>query len=202
MKQSQFLGWVKKAYPEVNYNTREDGDIWFSSGRFLQVSASTDGTVIFFKGPTGVPEACNVDSDIVNKARELWGNPKVAFVIQDGSEKKKNQSEKECEIHFKNALSNLGIFEDLETDKKPKEEKKEESYTRDSIVQMLKKDFPDSIEIVNIAGGKVIKSDSGYLKLYDLGISSKPSEFVPWARQDEVEKIVNKFISINKSKNE
>lgn len=180
MKQSQFFGWIKKAYPGINYVEKDDGNIWFSSGRFLEVIASEDyPTRITFKTKTPA-ETTTDDIDIVSMIRKIWGEPAVAFSY-NGKEPKKPE-------------------EPPQPTPPPAEPKKKPSGSdRERALERIKSELGDSIEITNIPGGKAVKTSAGRLVLYDLGISSRPSEFVPWPRVDEVEKIINTFILTNKN---
>lgn len=181
MKQTQFLGWIKKAYPDLISVKKDNGDVWLSSDNYLQVVARTDNAIEFHKLEGRRLEKAIViseDSDIVIKIRGLWGEPKVAFsaptqqpkteVIEPKKEQPKNTAPEPKKIN------------------------------REEIIERLKIEFPDLLEISKVPGGKAVKLGDSKLTLYDYGISSKPSVFIPWARKEEVEMLVSKFISLNK----
>lgn len=180
MKQAQFLGWVKKAYPDLKIVKKDNGDVWLSDGRYLQVVARVDNFIEFHKLADRVLEKALViseDAEIVINIRNLWGEPKVAFAapIQQKTE----------EIEPKE-----------EQPKKPAQKTK--VIDREEIIDRLKAEFPDLLEVSKVPGGKAVRINGSKLTLYDYGISSKPSVFIPWARREEVEELVTNFISINK----
>ena len=49
MKQTQFLGWIKKAYPDIRTVKKDNGDVWLSNGKYLQVVARVDNFIEFHK---------------------------------------------------------------------------------------------------------------------------------------------------------
>ncbi len=175
MKQSQFIGWVKKAYPNIKIQKQDSGDFWLFNIDSLQVIARTDNIIEFRKlrgGKLLVPIPVEDDVEIVNNIRGLWGDPGVAFSIPQHNKSEKPEPKKE--------------------------QPKETAHERDSIIQLLKDTFPEAIEIIKVPGGKAVLTNGSKLTLYDYGISSKPSEFIPWARTEEVKQCVTKFISLNK----
>lgn len=175
MKQSQFIGWVKKAYPNIKIQKQDNGDFWLSDSRYLQVIARTDNIIEFRKlrnSELPKPLLREKDEDIVTDIRNLWGEPGVAFSIPQHNKSEKSEPKKE--------------------------QPKDAAHERDSIIQLLKDTFPGAIEIIKVPGGKAVLTNGSKLTLYDYGISSKPSEFIPWARTEEVKQCVTKFISLNK----
>jgi len=183
MKQSQFIGWVKKAYPDITIQRRDNGDFWLSDSRYLQVIARTDNIIEFRKNKNNkLPEPMLVEDDveIVNNIRGLWGDPGVAFSLPQPH---KAEVEKR---------------EESKSEPRHKQPENKEAQDRDSIIQLLKDTFPGPIEVIKVPGGKAVKVGGSKLTLYDYGISSKPSEFIPWARTEEVKQCVTKFISLNK----
>lgn len=182
MKQSQFIGWVKKAYPNIKIQKQDNGDFWLSNSRYLQVIARTDNIIEFRKlrnSELPKPLLREKDEDIVTDIRNLWGEPSVVFSLPQPHKTEMERKE--------------------ESKPEPKKEQpKDVAHERDSIIQLLKDTFPETIEIIKVPGGKAVLTNGSKLTLYDYGISSKPSEFIPWARKDEVEKCVAKFISLNK----
>ena len=160
MKQSQFFGWVKKAYPEVQFKFN-GGDIWFSPGRYVQVIAKSSGVVEFLVDTLEnlkEPKVLEDDSEIISYIRNIWGEPKVAFSF---SEPKKSQPRTTAK----------DLLEELKTS--------------------------SDVEIIKVPGGEAVKINGSKLVLYDLGISSKPSEFIPWAREEEVKECIENFIKQN-----
>lgn len=183
MKQSQFIGWVRKAYPNINIQKQDNGDFWLSDSRYLQVIARTDHIIEFRKlrnSELPRPLLREKDEDIVADIRNLWGEPGVAFTLPQPHKTETERKEEESKPEPK------------------KEQPKEAAHERDSIIQLLKDTFPGAIEVIKVPGGKAVLTNGSKLTLYDYGISSRPSEFIPWARKDEVEKCVTKFISLNK----
>ncbi len=179
MKQTQFLGWVKKAYPDLRTVKKDNGDVWLSNGKYLQVVARVDNFIEFHKLADRVLEKALViseDAEIVINIRNLWGEPKVAFT---GPTQQKT-----------------GVPEPKK--EQPKNTAQKKTMDREKIIERLKAEFPDLIEISKVPGGKAVKIGGSKLTLYDYGISSKPSVFIPWAREEEVETLVSNFISLNK----
>lgn len=179
MKQIQFLGWIKKAYPDLISVKKDNGDVWLSSDNYLQVVARTDNAIEFHKlGGRKLEKAIVVseDSEIVINIRGLWGEPKVAFSAptQQKTEEPKKEQPKNTAPESKKTID------------------------REKIIERLKTEFPDLLEISKVPGGKAVKVGGSKLTLYDYGISSKPSVFIPWARREEVEMLVSNFISLNK----
>ena len=184
MKQSQFIGWVKKAYPNINIQKQDNGDIWLSDSRYLQVIARTDNIIEFRKlrnselpGPMLVED----DVEIVNNIRGLWGDPGVAFSLPQPHKTEVEKGKEESK-----------------PEPRHKQPENKEAQDRDSVIELLKNTFPETIEVVKVPGGKAVKVGGSKLTLYDYGISSRPSEFIPWARKEEVTQCVTKFISLNK----
>ena len=175
MKQSSFLGWIKKAYPSIKSVKKENGDVWLSDGNFLQVSAKVNDIFEFHKlGSRELtkPVLVSEDADIVKNIRDLWGEPAVAFSYPKPTPKK----------------------EESKPEPKKEQPKLESAPGREDVISLLKKEFPDAIEIIKVPGGKAVKINGSKLTLYDYGISSKPSEFIPWAREEEVRQCITKFI--------
>jgi hypothetical protein len=180
MKQTQFLGWIKKAYPDTRTVKKDNGDVWLSSDGYLQVVARVDNFIEFHKLADRKLEKAIViseDAEIVINIRNLWGEPKVAFAVPTQQKTEASEPKKE----------------------QPKNTAQEtKKINREKIIERLKAEFPDLIEISKVPGGKAVKVGGSKLTLYDYGISSKPSVFIPWAREEEVEMLVSNFISLNK----
>jgi hypothetical protein len=179
MKQTQFLGWIKKAYPDLRTVKKDNGDVWLSNGKYLQVVARVDNFIEFHKLADRELEKALViseDAEIVINIRNLWGEPKVAFA--GPTQQKTGVSEPKKE--------------------QPKNTAQKTTIDREKIIERLKAEFPDLIEISKVPGGKAVKIGGSKLTLYDYGISSKPSVFIPWAREEEIEMLVSNFISLNK----
>lgn len=180
MKQSQFIGWVKKAYPDIKIVAQQNGDYWFSNTNFLQVSAKPSGELDFYKlqgRDLKDPISVTDDVKIVNNIRGLWGDPKVAFSVSK-PESKPEESKKE----------------ESKPEPKKVQPKEKEALSREKALELLKTKFPDSLEVIKVPGGKAVKINGSKLTLYDYGVSSKPSEFIPWAREEEVRQCITKFI--------
>lgn len=178
MKQTQFLGWIKKAYPDLRTVKQDNGDVWLSNGKYLQVVARVDNFIEFHKLADRKLEKAIViseDAEIVINIRNLWGEPKVAFSAPTQQKTEVSEPKKE----------------------QPKNTA-QKTIDREKIIERLKAEFPDLIEISKVPGGKAVKVGGSKLTLYDYGISSKPSVFIPWAREEEVEMLVSNFISLNK----
>ena len=191
MRQSEFAGWIKRAYPGINYVTRDNGDIWYSNGKYLQVSARVDNVFEFHQlGSKELPKPryfTSEDADIVKNIRDLWGEPKEAFSPRWEKNKPEEKKPEEKRPEEKKKPE----------EKQPRAEEKQPkklALGRESIISMLKEKFPDTIEIIKVPGGKAVLTNGSKLTLYDYGISSKPSEFIPWAREEEVKQCVTKFI--------
>ena len=179
MKQTQFLGWIKKAYPDTRTVKKDNGDVWLSSDGYLQVVARVDNFIEFHKLADRKLEKAIViseDAEIVINIRGLWGEPKVAFTVPTQQKTETSEPKKE----------------------QPKNTAQKMVVDREEIIDRLKAEFPDLLEVLKVPGGKAVKINGSKLTLYDYGISSKPSVFIPWARQEEVEELVSNFISLNK----
>jgi hypothetical protein len=189
MKQSQFLGWVKKAYPDLRSVKKENGDVWLSNGQFLQVVSRSDNVLEFHKlegRDLAKPIVVSEDSDIVRNIRGLWGEPKVAFTVP--------KTNAEPEPAKKEPTPEPKKEQPAKMDK--------DNLNREAVIKKLEEEFPGLIEISKVPGGKAVHVNGSKLVLYDYGISSKPSEFIPWAREEEVRTSLTKFISINKQHHE
>ena len=183
MKQSQFIGWVKKAYPDITIQKQNNGDFWLSNNNYLQVIARTDNIIEFRKlrdSKLPKPMLTEDDVEIVNSIRGLWGDPGVAFSLPQPHK---------TEVERK---------EESKPEPRHKQPENKVAQDRDSVIELLKNTFPEAIEVIKVPGGKAVKVGGSKLTLYDYGISSRPSEFIPWARKEEVTQCVTKFISLNK----
>lgn len=186
MKQSQFIGWVKKAYPDIKIAAQQNGDYWFSNTNFLQVSAKSSGELDFYNlrgRDLREPISVTDDVQIVNNIRGLWGDPKVAFSVSKPESKPEETKREEPKPE-----------ESKPEPKKEQPKDSEQALSREKALELLKTKFPDSLEVIKVPGGKAVKINGSKLTLYDYGVSSKPSEFIPWAREEEVRQCITKFI--------
>lgn len=189
MKQREFDGWVKKAYPGQINSERRGEDIWYSSDNYVQVIAKLNGSIEFRRlGPdkshvVGGSKVVSDVAEIVMLVRGLWGDPAVAFEERPKKEKPK---EEETEP----------IPEPKPTEPEPKAKAKtvlvpEKGYDREKAIEVIKAVFPEVAE-KKVPGGVALSiGSSPRLVLYDLGISTSPSEFIPWGRTEDVKELLN-----------
>lgn len=189
MEQREFDGWVKKAYPGQINRERRGEDIWYSSDNYVQVIAKLNGSIEFRRlGPdkshvVGGSKVVSDVAEIVMLVRGLWGDPAVAFEERPKKEKPK---EEETEP----------IPEPKPTEPEPKAKAKtvlvpEKGYSREKALEIIKAVFPEVAE-KKVPGGVALSiGSSPRLVLYDLGISTSPSEFIPWGRTEDVKELLN-----------
>lgn len=182
MKQREFDGWVKKAYPGQINSERRGEDIWYSTDHYVQVIAKSDGSIEFRRlGPNKSPVVggsllVSDSAEIVKNIRGLWGEPAVAFEERSPKKEEPKPEPKQPEPQPK-AKAVLAP--------------EKEGYTREKVLAAIKAVFPDAAE-KKVPGGIALSiGSSPRLVLYDLGISTSPSEFIPWGRTEDVKELLN-----------
>lgn len=187
MKQKEFDGWVKKAYPGQINSERRGEDIWYSTDHYVQVIAKSNGSIEFRRlGPNKSPVvggslSVTDSAEIVKNIRSLWGEPAVAF--EERSPKKEEPKPEEPKPEPKQPEPQPKAKAVLAPEK--------EGYTREKVLATIKEVFPDAAE-KKVPGGIALSiGSSPRLVLYDLGISTSPSEFIPWGRTEDVKELLN-----------
>ena len=188
MKKAQFLGWFKKAYPDIRCTKSTAFDnVYVINGRKVSyVSIKEDTQNVLFYGDSAVTP-CELDEDIVMKCRNLYGDPRVVFQYSE------NKS------HLKNKEKELETSPEPE-EKTVMEKKKETTYNKDIIINTLKEHFGDRLKLIPKYFKVEVYVDeiSGPI-LGDQGLSPNNKmryKFILYSDKTEIKQILENFFNL------
>lgn len=183
MKTKQFLGWFKKAYPDIGF-TEETKINYYKHAYILSTGTSYEPycTLVYNTTISNVgiitinnPEPITDDAQIVITCRNLFGEPKVIFqgIADEVIIKEKQPIKKEINLNSREDILN---FLNVELENKVC--------------------FESEFGKIHIIDGPVLGS---------LGLSPSKEEtykFIPYSEKDKIKEIILNFINNFKTTNQ
>lgn len=196
MKKAQFLGWFKKAYPDIRCTKSTAFDnVYVINGRKVSyVSIKEDTQNVLFYGDSAVTP-CELDEDIVMKCRDLYGEPRVIF--QYSTTKVKLTQDK---IKDDLVVDEDRVKTSKSEEKQPKEKESIDDYNKESILSIMKEKFGDKLKTVSKYSKTETYVDeiSGPI-LGDQGLSPNNKmryKFILYSDKTEIKQILENFFNL------